>query len=247
MKRVLLTLAYDGTNYHGWQVQQKGITVQECVQNALLRLLGTRPALTGCSRTDAGVHARQFCCHLDCDDSLPDAAFLRGLNSILPDDVAVVACREVPSGFHARYSASGKNYVYRFYESRTTDPFLSRYALRVEKRLDIDAMNEFCTSIIGEHDFLPFSSAGRTVESTVRRVSECRMTEDGGLPALTVTANGFLYNMVRIITGTALAVSRGQLSPDCAKEIFESGERSMAGDTAPACGLFLNKVFYKDF
>lgn len=247
MKRVLLTLAYDGTAYHGWQVQPNGITVQECVQNALLKLLGERPPLTGCSRTDAGVHARQFCCHLDCDASLPKEAFLRGLNSILPDDIAVIGYREVPPDFHARYSAVGKNYVYRFYESRITDPFLSRYALRVEQKLDTKAMNEFCASLVGEHDFLPFSSAGRSVENTVRRVGECRMTVDGGLPALTVTANGFLYNMVRIITGTALAVSRGRLSPHCAKEIFESGKRSAAGDTAPPCGLFLNKVFYEDF
>lgn len=247
MKRILLTLAYDGTAYHGWQVQPNGVTVQEKMQDALERLLGERPAVTGCSRTDAGVHAREFCCHLDCADNIPEAAFLRGLNSILPDDIAVTGYREVPRDFHARYSARGKNYIYRFYCSKITDPFLSRYALRINGELDTELMNAFCKTLIGTHDFLPFSSSGRTVEDTVRTVTECKMTVDNGLPALSVSADGFLYNMVRIIVGTALAVSQKRLPPDCAERIFAAKERSAAGETAPARGLLLNKVFYTDF
>ena len=146
--------------------------------------------------------------------------------------------------FHARYSAKGKNYVYRFYESRITDPFLSRYALRVEKELDIKRMNAFCKTLVGTHDFEPFSSSGKSVTDTVRTVSDCQMITDGGLPALSVSADGFLYNMVRIITGTALAVSQGRLAVDCAEKIFECRDRAAAGETAPAHGLFLNKVFY---
>lgn len=244
MKRILLTISYDGTAYHGWQVQQNAVTVQETMQNALERLLGSRPSLTGCSRTDAGVHAREFCCHLDCEDNIPPAAFLRGLNSILPDDIAVIGCRDVPDDFHARYDAKGKNYIYRFYHSKITDPFLSRYAMRLEKSPDIAKMNEFCKSLIGTHDFAPFCSSGSSVTDTVRTVSECRMTEDDGLPALSISADGFLYNMVRIITGTALAVSDGRLSVNCAEEIFSTLDRSLAGETAPPQGLFLNKVFY---
>lgn len=244
MKRILLTISYDGTAYHGWQVQQNAVTVQETMQDALERLLGKRPALTGCSRTDAGVHAREFCCHLDCEDNIPHAAFLRGLNSILPDDVAVIGCRDVAPDFHARYSAKGKNYIYRFYCSKITDPFLSRYAMRLEKEPDINKMNEFCRSLIGKHDFAPFCSSGSSVVDTVRTVTECYMTEDGGLPALSVSADGFLYNMVRIITGTALAVSEGRLDVNCAEEIFSSCDRSKAGETAAPQGLFLNKVFY---
>lgn len=244
MKRMLLTIAYDGTDYHGWQVQQNALTVQQVMQDSLERILGERPALTGCSRTDAGVHAREFCCHLDCADNIPDEAFLRGLNSVLPDDIAVKSCQEVAPDFHARYSAKGKNYVYRFYESRTTDPFLSRYALRVEKELDIKRMNAFCKTLVGTHDFEPFSSSGKSVTDTVRTVSDCQMITDGGLPALSVSADGFLYNMVRIITGTALAVSQGRLAVDCAEKIFECRDRAAAGETAPAHGLFLNKVFY---
>lgn len=247
MKRVLLTLSYDGTEYHGWQVQPNGITVQQRLQDALEILLGTRPPVTGCSRTDAGVHAREFCCHLDCEDNIPSAAFLKGLNSILPNDIAVKACRRVPNDFHARYSAKGKNYIYRFYCSETTDPFLSRYALRVEKKLDIDAMNYFCGSLIGRHDFLPFSSSGRTVKNTVRTITYCEMTIDNGLPSLSVSADGFLYNMVRIISGTALAVSQKRLPISCAEKIFSSRDRSEAGETAPPQGLFLNRVFYDEF
>lgn len=244
MKRMLLTIAYDGTDYHGWQVQQNALTVQQVMQDSLERILGERPALTGCSRTDAGVHAREFCCHLDCADNIPDEAFLRGLNSVLPNDIAVKSCQEVAPDFHARYSAKGKNYVYRFYESRTTDPFLSRHALRVEKELDIKRMNAFCKTLVGTHDFEPFSSSGKSVTDTVRTVSDCQMITDGGLPALSVSADGFLYNMVRIITGTALAVSQGRLAVDCAEKIFECRDRAAAGETAPAHGLFLNKVFY---
>ncbi len=244
MKRVLLTISYDGTAYHGWQVQPNGITVQETVQDALEKLLGERPSLTGCSRTDAGVHARMFCAHLDCQDNIPESAFLRGLNSILPNDIAVYGYKEVSPNFHARYNSKGKNYIYRFYESKITDPFLSRYALRVENPLDIDRMNGFCKGLVGKHDFAPFSSAKRTVEDTVRTVYECCMTVDNGLPALSVTADGFLYNMVRIIVGTALSVSAGGLKSDCYNEIFNSGLRQEAGQTAPAEGLFLNKVFY---
>ena len=244
MKRMLLTIAYDGTDYHGWQVQQNALTVQQVMQDSLERILGERPALTGCCRTVAGVHAREFCCHLDCADNIPDEAFLRGLNSVLPNDIAVKSCQEVAPDFHARYSAKGKNYVYRFYESRVTDPFLSRYALRVEKELDIKRMNAFCKTLVGTHDFEPFSSSGKSVTDTVRTVSDCQMITDGGLPALSVSADGFLYNMVRIITGTALAVSQGRLSVDCAEKIFECRDRAAAGETAPAHGLFLNKVFY---
>ncbi len=244
MKRVLLTISYDGTAYHGWQFQPNGITVQEVMQDALAKLLGERPPLTGCSRTDAGVHARRFCCHLDCDDGIPAEAFLRGLNSILPNDIAVIDFKEVSPSFHARYDAKGKNYIYRFYESKITDPFLSRYALRVENELNIELMDRFCGSLVGTYDFIPFSSSGRTVTDTVRTVTECFMTTDDGLPALSISANGFLYNMVRIIVGTALEVSRGAKSSDCAEEIFETKARELAGQTAPPQGLFLNKVFY---
>lgn len=244
MKRVLLTISYDGTAYCGWQVQPNGITVQETLQNGLEKLLGHRPCVTGCSRTDSGVHARQFCCHLDCDERIPENAFLKGLNSILPDDIAVVAVREVENDFHARYRAEGKNYVYSFYWG-LPDPFLSRYALRLETKPDIVLMNEFCEGLLGTHDFEGFSSSGRSVEDTVRTVSRCETVEDGRIIRFSISANGFLYNMVRIAAGTALEVGMKRLSADCAAEIFKTKKRSLAGPTLPPQGLILNEVFYK--
>ena len=243
LKRMLLTISYDGTRYHGWQVQPNGITVQQVMQDSLEKLLGTRPKLTGCSRTDAGVHAKMFCCHLDCEDNIPENAFLRGLNSLLPNDIAVNDCKEVESDFHARYNAKGKTYVYRMYAG-VTDPFLSRYALRLDSEPDITLANEFCKTVIGKHDFYGFSASGRTVEDTVRTVSECTFTKEDNIYCFNITANGFLYNMVRILAGTMLDVSYGRRDVLCAKSVFEKKDRFLAGVTLPPQGLFLKKVHY---
>lgn len=244
MKRILLTLGYDGTNYHGWQIQPNAFTVQEAVQDALFKLFGKPIGVTGCSRTDSGVHAREFCCHLDCDDNIPDNAFLRGLNSMLPPDIAIKNCKEVAPDFHARYASTGKTYVYRILNSNEKDPFLSRYSWQIERRLCTQKMNEFCEKIVGTHDFYGFSSSGRTVEDTVRTVTECYVERNGDLVTLTVTANGFLYNMVRIIVGTAVNVSDGRIDPDIIEEIYTKKDRSLAGVTAPPMGLMLHKVHY---
>lgn len=244
MKRILLTISYDGTAYHGWQVQPNGITVQETVQNALYKLLGERPSLTGCSRTDAGVHAREFCCHLDCEEKFPESAFLRGLDALLPSDISVKAAREVPPDFHARYNARGKTYAYYILNSSVSNPFLSRYTWRIERKLQLERINAFCKEIIGTHDFYAFSSSGRTVEDTVRTVKECYALREGDKVILKITADGFLYNMVRIIVGTAVAVSDGKIEPEFTKEILTSKNRALAGQTAPPQGLFLEKVWY---
>lgn len=244
MKRVLLTISFDGTAYHGWQIQPNGITVQEVLQESLFKVLGRQTGATGCSRTDAGVHANMFCCHIDCEENIPADAFLRGLNSVLPKDIAVKDYREVESDFHARYNAKGKTYVYNIFNSREKDPFKLRYAWGIEKRLDEEKMNEFCQKIIGTHDFYGFSSSGRTVEDTVRTVSECFVKRNGDDIKLQITANGFLYNMVRIITGTAVAVSDYKIPISRIDEIFAEKSREKAGITAPPQGLFLEKVIY---
>ena len=245
MKRMLLTISYDGTAYHGWQVQPNGVTVQETVQNALEEMLGERPALTGCSRTDAGVHARQFCCHFDCGDAFPEKAFIRGLNGLLPRDIAVLDCKEVEKDFHARYRVAAKTYCYFIRNTALPDPFAARYCWQIERPLDTKKMDRFCRTLVGTHDFFAFSSSGRTVEDTVRTVSDCSVKKEGDKVIFTVTANGFLYNMVRIMVGTAVAVSDGRIPPDAAKEIFEKKDRALAGETAPAKGLFLEKVSYR--
>ena len=243
MKRMLLTISYDGTAYHGWQVQPNGITVQEKMQDCLQKLMGIRPQITGCSRTDAGVHAEEFCFHFDCDDCFPEGAFLKGLNSILPNDISVIGCKQVNSDFHARYNAKGKTYAYGMYTG-TKNPFLSRYYLHLEKKPDIALMNAFCKTVIGKHDFAGFSSSGRTVDDTVRTITDCNVLEDNGKIIFLVTADGFLYNMVRILAGTALGVGYGRLNVGCAEEIFKTNNRALGGDTLSPCGLILKKVYY---
>jgi len=240
---MLLTISYDGTSYHGWQVQPNGITVQQTLQDALEKLLGSRVSVTGCSRTDAGVHAREFTCHVDCDDCFPENAFLKGLNSLLPNDICVTDCRQVKNDFHARYNAKGKKYVYSMYTG-ALNPFDSRYMLHLENAPDVDLMNEFCKGIIGTHDFAAFSSSKRTVEDTVRTIKECRVTKIDNHYYFEIIGDGFLYNMVRILAGTALAVGQKRFAYDCYNEIFESNDRSKAGDTLPAFALVLDKVFY---
>lgn len=244
MKRILLTLSYDGTAYHGWQVQPNGITVQEILQTGLENILGKKTSVTGCSRTDAGVHAKEFCCHIDCEENIPDSAFLRGLNAILPQDIAVKDCKEVPPDFHARYNAKGKTYAYRILNSNKKDPFLSRYVWQIERPLNVDKMNEFCKEVVGTHDFYAFSSSGRTVTDTVRTVTECYAEKQGDIITITVSGDGFLYNMVRIIAGTAVEYSDGRITKSDVIEAFSSKNRDKLGVTAPPQGLMLEKVHY---
>ena len=243
MKRYLINISFDGTAYHGWQVQPNGITVQQVLNESLYKLLGVQTSVTGCSRTDTGVHAWQFACHIDCEDNIPKEAFLKGLNSILPQDIAVIGCREVPSDFHARYNAKGKTYVYGMYTG-DKNPFDGRYFLHIESMPDTEKMNAFAKTLIGTHDFCGFSASGRSVKDTERTISECAVTTEGNKLFFRIRGNGFLYNMVRILAGTALFVGYGKLPVDIAEQVFLSKDRSLAGDTLPPCGLFLEEVLY---
>ncbi len=242
--RVLLKISFLGTAYHGWQVQPNGITVQEKMQDALESFYSTRPNLSGCSRTDAGVHANEFYCHYDIDREIPTKGIVHSLNAVLPNDIVVLSAQYVDEDFHSRYSAKGKNYIYKIHNSNTMSPFNSDRMLFINRELNLDLMNEFCNRIIGEYDFVGFSSSGRTVTDTVRKITDCSVTKEGDEVTLSVTANGFLYNMVRIITGTAISVSDGKIDPFKTEEIILSKDRNLAGFTAPAHGLYLNKVIY---
>ncbi len=244
MKRMLLTISYDGTEYHGWQTQPNAKTVQSVVEDALFGLLKVKTSVIGTSRTDAGVHAREFTLHLDCPDNIPKEAFLRGLNGLLPNDIAVKNCKEVALDFHARYDSLGKTYCYYIYNSNKKDPFKLRYAWQIERKLDIEEMNKFAECIKGTHDFYAFSSSGRTVENTVRTIRECYFEKDGDYIKLFVTADGFLYNMVRIIVGTAVGVSDGKIKVNDIPSILKNKDRGALGMTAPPQGLFLEKVHY---
>ncbi|MBQ0084146.1 MAG: tRNA pseudouridine(38-40) synthase TruA [Clostridiales bacterium] len=239
MSRYLLKISYDGTAYHGWQVQPNGVTVQQVLCEKLAEITKEPIGVTGCSRTDSGVHAKEFYCHFDCDKNIPEKAFVLGLNAILPSDIAVLGCIKVPADFHARYSAKGKEYVYTFFDGEILSPFYRNFAYKTDRKIDVRKMNKFCESICGTHDFAAFSSAKRTVEDTVRTVYYCHAQRSGDFVKLTVRADGFLYNMVRIIAGTALEASYGKIKDF--KNIFS---RDDAGVTLPAHALILNKVFY---
>lgn len=244
-RNILLSLCYDGTAYHGWQVQANAGTVQQTLQNVMEKVLGYRPPVIGCSRTDAGVHANEYFCNFHTDISIPCENLRRALNANLPDDIAVNLCREAPDDFHARYSACGKEYLYKIWNSDTRNPFLNRYALFYPYRLDLENMRAAAAGFLGRHDFSAFCSAGSTVADTVRCVTLLQLTREGNLVTLRIQADGFLYNMVRIITGTLLGVSQGLFQAADIPQMIRSGSRARAGKTAPPHGLYLNRVFYE--
>lgn len=247
MRRLLLKICYDGTDFCGWQVQPNGITVQECLCAALADLLGEKIGVTGCSRTDSGVHANEFFCHFDTNnEKISPSGFVGGLNVRLPETISVLNCFEVPSDFHARYDALGKEYIYRMYHSRVRNPFYDKFALQIPYAPDVEKISAFCEKLIGTHDFAAFSATGREYDTTVRTITDCSFKIENGIYIFSVSGDGFLYNMVRIIVGTALYVSEGKVLPEDVDTMFEKGERSLAGPTAPAKGLTLNKVFYKE-
>jgi tRNA pseudouridine38-40 synthase len=244
MQKYLIKISFDGTDYHGWQVQPNGITVQESIQNAMKKLYGYAPDVTGCSRTDAGVHAEEFYCHFYLENDIVDSGIVAGLNSVLKEDVRVLSCVHINDDFHCRYNAKRKTYLYKIDTRKLTDPFISRYSYHYNVPLDINSMNEFCKSVIGVHDFEGFSSANKSVKETVREIYDCSVSDNQGILTFSVTGNGFLYNMVRILVGTAIEVGNGRLDENIADEIFKTKNRALGGFTAPAKGLFLKRVEY---
>ncbi len=247
MPRHLLTIKYDGTAYCGWQVQPNAVSVQSTVQKALIELTGEAELwVTGCSRTDSGVHANIFCLHFDSETGIPDERIPFALNVKLPDDICAVDCISVPDDFHARYSSIGKTYIYKIYNSKTPDPFKKKYYLQVDRHIDEVLLNNACRSFVGTHDFKGFCSTGSSVADTVRTVSDCHAERIGEDVIISITANGFLYNMVRIIVGTLLEVTFGRISPEELPDIISSCNRELAGPTAKAHGLYLDRVHYDD-
>lgn len=244
MRNLLLRLMYDGSHYHGWQVQPNGITVQETLQDAIEQILGVRESVTGCSRTDAGVHANDFCCNIRTENEIDCYRLQGALNAVLPESISVKSVSEVELDFHARYNCVTKQYVYRVWNANYKNPFLVNRAWHYKNKIDENFLNGQAQAYIGTHDFKAFCSAGSTVEDTVRTVKSFSVTRDGEEVLFTVEADGFLYNMVRIMVGSLIEISENKIEKDKLSAIIESKDRALAGRTAPAQGLFLNKVKY---
>lgn len=244
MRNLLLTLSFDGSAYHGWQVQENAVTVQQALQDALEHICGVRDNIVGCSRTDSGVHANMYCCNLRTEHTIPCDRLVTALNAVLPRDIAVSNCEQVPFDFHARYDCASKEYIYKIWNSPNKNPFLYNYSLHYKYPLDAEMLDGQAKQYMGEYDFASFCAAGSSVTSTVRNVTNASVTRDGDMVVFTVEANGFLYNMVRIMVGTLIDISSGRIEKNSIADIIAAKDRGKAGFTAPPHGLYLNKVNY---
>ena len=244
--QTLLTIAYDGTSYAGWQRQQNAIAVQEKLEDALLQLFGKPIIVKAASRTDAGVHAlgqrAAFCVD---KMRIPLDKLPQVLNGFLPPDIAVVAAETVSDIFNPRFDALCKTYSYSYYNASLPNPLHTRYSAFVPQPLDIAAMSQAAKSFVGKHDFAAFMATGGSAKTTVREIFACDVTADGSIVKLTITGGGFLYNMVRIIAGTLMYVGHGKISADAIPGIIQSLDRKKAGKTMPPQGLTLLAVKYK--
>lgn len=246
MKRIKLTVAYDGTDYCGWQIQKNGVTVEEVLNRALSRLIGDRVTVIGASRTDAGVHAQGNVAVFDTDTRIPAERIAYAVNALLPEDVVVVSSGEVPAGWHPRKCVSVKTYEYRILNREFPDPVRRRDTYFVPFPLDLDRMRQAAEYLKGEHDFKSFCSAQTTVEDTVRTIYALDIRKEEDLITILVRGNGFLYNMVRIIAGTLAGVGRGYFEPRDVARMLEEKDRTKAGVTAPPQGLTLVGIEYKE-
>lgn len=246
LKNLLITISYDGRHFHGWQIQQNALTVQEVFQNSLTKIIGSEFDVKGCSRTDSGVHANMYCISLKITHPILPERLKAALNRWLPKSVAVLDCIEVPLDFHARYSCVSKEYIYKIWNNEVRNPFLDGYALHYRYKIDENLLNNAAQAYVGYHDFSSFCTLDSREKGDMRRnVMSFSVMRDGDLVTMKVEADGFLYNMVRIMVGTLLRVQQGKINPDEISKIIEKKDRSFAGPTAQACGLYLNRVNYK--
>lgn len=245
MKRIKLVIAYDGTNYCGWQVQSNGITVEEIINKKLSDLTGEKIVVIGASRTDSGVHALGNVAVFDSETSIPPERICYALNQRLPDDIVVQSSCEVPLDFHPRYCDTEKTYEYSILNRKFEMPCLRNYSYFIYLPLDVEKMREACQYIIGEHDFKSFCTPKAKVENTIRNVYSLEIFQENELIKIRIRGNGFLYNMVRIIVGTLVKVGQGIYPPEYVKEIIKACDRTKAGPKAPPQGLTLVGIEYK--
>ncbi len=241
--RYVLKVAYDGTHFSGWQVQNNGRTVQAELNAAVFKAFGESATVTASGRTDSGVHALAQICHVDLNAEIAGDKLADALNARLPDDVSVLKSAVAPQDFDANRSAKKKTYVYKMYFAPRHNPLSDRYAVWFKGRPDLEKMREAAEFFVGEHDFAAYCASGSQVKTTVRRIYSFKVTEDGGFVGIEVCGNGFLYNMVRTLAGTVLWYSQGKLSKDDLEATLK-GDRNRVGKTMPAKGLTLQSVDY---
>ena len=245
MRNIALRLAYDGSNYHGWQTQAKEATVQQTLERAVEKTVQHTVHVTGCGRTDAGVHALSYCANFRTESSIPIDRVPLALNSRLPADIAVQDAVEAPEDFNAIGSCIQKEYIYRIHNSRIRDPFLDCRACFWPAPLDADIMDAAAAAFVGTHDFAAVRSVGTETKTTVRTVKWCRAERQGDIITVAVCADGFLYNMVRAIVGTLVYASDGKLAPADIPALLEKGDRRLTGPTMPPQGLYMHRLWYE--
>ena len=242
---IMLTLAYDGTNYSGWQKQENSVAVQEILETALSKAYGTNIIVKGTSRTDAGVHALDQRAVFEISETpIPVKRLPVVINNLLPDDISVLGACEVSAEFAWDFSAAEKTYLYKICNNRYRNPLMANYCWHISKPLNIALMQEAAAYFIGEHDFIGFSATGSPRLSSVRTIYDLNVSEKDNIITISVTGNGFLYNMVRIIAGTLVYVGLGKVKPAEIPHIIKSKDRTLAGPTAPSHGLVLAKLVF---
>ncbi len=243
--RIMLTLSYDGTDFCGWQIQPNGRTVQEELERAVFEVTNEKVRVTGSGRTDAGVHAKGQVAHFDTQTEIPAERLYKALNAHLPQDIRVIKSQKASDTFDACRGAKRKTYVYSAYLAETERPLKERYAVRLDENLNVSAMQKACAVFLGEHDFKGFCSSGSSIKTTVRKIYSLTVDFNGEDLIFTVTGNGFLYNMVRIIVGTLVKVGEGKADQTDIEKMLETGERALGGKTLSAKGLCLDSVYYE--
>lgn len=246
MRNIALFLTYVGTNYHGWQVQKRDISVAQTMEEAAAKIVGHPVKMTGCGRTDAGVHARYYVANFHTTSSIPADRLPYALNTHLPEDIVVTGAMDVHDGFNAIGSCVKKEYTYLIYNSRIRDPFYVDRAWFYPKHLDEAVMQQAASQFVGTHDFAAVRSVGTDVKSTVRTVYYYDVVREGDLIKLKVCANGFLYNMARAMAGTVVYAAEGKIDPSQIGALLEAGNRTAAGPTVPPGGLYMTKLWYDD-
>ncbi|MBE6879593.1 MAG: tRNA pseudouridine(38-40) synthase TruA [Ruminococcaceae bacterium] len=246
MRNLKVMMSYNGASYHGYQIQNNANSIQQTVEDAIKTLIGEKITINGCSRTDTGVHAKGFVFNFKTENSIPCSGFTKGMNALLPTDIAILSCEEVDDSFHARFDSKGKEYLYRINCSDVRDVFAENLALHYPYKLDVDKMREAAKLMCGIHDFAAFckSEAKEHLATTVRTVYSIDVKEKGNYVEVYVSGDGFLHNMVRIIVGTLIYISEGKRTERDIINALETGDRELAGKTVAPGGLYLNKVFY---